>query len=233
MTEPTRYPKNAAGQFYVENGCCIFCKQPHVQAPELMGFDEEALHCFFERQPETEEEAYHAIRAVWGSCAGCLRYGGNDPTILRRLIEIGEADACDYPGPSDLKPVLRNHVTFKVATNASDATELGSVLDLATWIRNYLMARSPRYEVSNITLSDDIVQFTYTWTGTIFHTLLIQSAEPNRWLVSHSPEPQPGSIAVSFALDDLLKSDARVRDICWYFAEEWNGSRAQWQETPY
>ena len=82
-----RFPKNASGPFYVENGMCITCMAPQHEAPDLMGFDEEAHHCYFMRQPSTPEELGRAVRAVWVSCCGAVQYAGNDPTIHRLIAE--------------------------------------------------------------------------------------------------------------------------------------------------
>lgn len=90
-----RYPLNAAGDFYVENEACMTCMAPHVQAPELMAFDETADHCYFKRQPANREELERAIAAVCFSEIQALRYGGTDEYVLRRLAEEGNADCCD------------------------------------------------------------------------------------------------------------------------------------------
>lgn len=86
---PSRFPLNAPGDFFVENGMCIACTAPEHEAPELMAHtDEEVYHCYFRRQPETPEEVEHAIRAVYVSCCQAVRYGGNDPKILGRLEKL-------------------------------------------------------------------------------------------------------------------------------------------------
>lgn len=91
-----RYHLNADGDFYVVKDMCIFCMMPEDQAPELMGFDEEVSHCYFKRQPGNPEELEHAIAAVSSSEVQGLRYAGNDEYVLRRLIEEGAAECCDW-----------------------------------------------------------------------------------------------------------------------------------------
>jgi hypothetical protein len=88
-------PGSAPGPFWVEEGCCAFCEAPLVEAPELMEFDERP-HCRFRRQPQTEEELEHAIRAVQVCCTGAVRYGGDDKEILDR---IHWARSCDQLPP--------------------------------------------------------------------------------------------------------------------------------------
>jgi hypothetical protein len=93
--ERERYPQNAAGDFYVEKDLCMMCMMPEVEAPELMGFDQEAWNCYFKRQPSTPNELAHAIAAVASSEIQGLRYAGNDPEVLRRLVDAGASDCCD------------------------------------------------------------------------------------------------------------------------------------------
>jgi hypothetical protein len=71
-----RTPKNAHGSFCVFKDECISCRAKiEAEAPGLMAYDEDHSSCFFERQPTTPEEEYRAIRAVWASCCGAVRYG--------------------------------------------------------------------------------------------------------------------------------------------------------------
>src|SRR2546426_5210227 len=78
---------NAAGPFYVEDGCCFICCAPEHEAPGLMGFYQDpsgthkGSHCYFRKQPKTRAELEQAIRAVWVSCCGALRYGGHDARV--------------------------------------------------------------------------------------------------------------------------------------------------------
>jgi hypothetical protein len=79
---------------------------PEIEAAELMGFDSEAMHCYFKQQPLTSEELEHAIVAVAASDIQGLRYAGSDQYILGRLIELGASDCCDALTPKEkLRPV--------------------------------------------------------------------------------------------------------------------------------
>lgn len=93
---PQRVPENAPGDFYVERGICTRCCIPHGEAPDLLNDPNvEFRECYFRRQPQNEAEIEQACRAMWGSCVGGPRYGGNDPKILARLCELGVAHQCD------------------------------------------------------------------------------------------------------------------------------------------
>jgi hypothetical protein len=103
-----RYPLNADGDFYVENGMCIICCAPEHAAPALMGFfsdpdgSNRESHCYFKQQPRTEAETRDAIDAIRASCCGALRYGGSDRRIIDALIQAGNGAACDN-APEDTK----------------------------------------------------------------------------------------------------------------------------------
>lgn len=91
-----RHPKNAPGPFYVQHQCCIACKAPEAEAPELMSHAEGAdYHCFFRRQPTTPKEFEHACLAVCVSCVEAVRYSGEDPGVLLRLYNLGAYSSCD------------------------------------------------------------------------------------------------------------------------------------------
>ena len=93
-----RVPENAPGDFYVEADTCLRCCLPHDKAPELMDDCKiDFRECYFCRQPQTPDEVEHAIRAIWVSELNCLRYGGDDQAIIRRLHELGCDGCCDQP----------------------------------------------------------------------------------------------------------------------------------------
>jgi ferredoxin len=89
VSEPKRYPENAAGPFYVEADLCIACRSPEAVAPNLVAANQH--HCYFKKQPQTAEEMEQAIRAVEHCCCGAYRYAGHDPNVMTRL----GSDACD------------------------------------------------------------------------------------------------------------------------------------------
>jgi hypothetical protein len=91
MGERKRYPENAPGHFYVEADLCILCGTPAAVSPDLVEMNEK--HCYFKKQPSTEAELAHAIRAVNSCCCGAYRYGGDDQHVIARL----SPDACDKP----------------------------------------------------------------------------------------------------------------------------------------
>lgn len=120
MTATPRNPKNAPGPFYVVKDQCLSCGAPEAEAPTLMGSCADAEGCYFRKQSETPEEVYQAISAMQVSCIEVLRYGGQDPAILKRLAELGASLLCDYPetGHAEIK---RNHVRFAMGASGAHA----------------------------------------------------------------------------------------------------------------
>jgi hypothetical protein len=94
---PNRFLGNSQGDFYVENGVCIFCGAPRAEAPDLIDHSKSDYeHCYFKKQPQTDDEIERAIKAIAVSCISGLRYGGTDEKILKRLYELGESAQCDH-----------------------------------------------------------------------------------------------------------------------------------------
>lgn len=92
------YPRNAPGQFYIENECCITCGVPVDIAPGLFAWDEEIEypgHCFVSRQPANEAEVDLVLEVMKRTEIDCLRYRGSDPELHRRLVQEGHEDQCD------------------------------------------------------------------------------------------------------------------------------------------
>src|SRR5262245_45332880 len=88
-----RAPEDAPGDFYVVVGECTLCVAPLAEAPNLMAACGHS--CFFKKQHSTAEEVDQAINAISVSCVEALRYGGDDPVILKRLHELGLGHCCD------------------------------------------------------------------------------------------------------------------------------------------
>jgi hypothetical protein len=131
-----------------------------VCAPDLMGFDETENHCFVAKQPANENEVYQAIKATWSAEFDCLRYSGQNPSILRRLAEAGASDSCDHKTLiQGIKPLLRNHVTFECAQIQSES-------EIANQFKEYVLNQNTeylRYRVSRITSDNSGVTFSFSW----------------------------------------------------------------------
>ena len=93
------YEENAPGDFYVEKDLCITCRAPENVAPGLIGYCDDISgakgHCYFRKQPETEQEIAEAVKAISMNCCGSYRYSGSDPRIKDMLREDGCEDAIE------------------------------------------------------------------------------------------------------------------------------------------
>ena len=133
------HPKNAAGPFYVLNGCCTACGVPTALAPELFAFDSNH-HCYVKRQPNSDAEMEKALHVIRGQELDCVRYRGTDGAILRRLAEAGEAHHCDHP-TAGVGLVLRNVVTFVISDSHHVSSNASRLLED---FFEYLKGRYPR-----------------------------------------------------------------------------------------
>jgi hypothetical protein len=98
------HPENSAGPFYVVEGHCTACQAPIPEAPTLIAWAEhDPYHCVFRNQPETPEELEQALNAMGVCCVAALRYGGDDPVILRALKARGMEDLCTKRYPSEAR----------------------------------------------------------------------------------------------------------------------------------
>jgi hypothetical protein len=132
ITAAIRHPRNQPGPFYVVDAECISCGAPEAEAAQLMSHDDKG-HCFFVRQPSTEQEVDAAIRAVWTSCCGAVRHGGSDTNILDRFARIGESSRCDEQRAAGPSLSIRNYVRFSFgnfASTGSMETDLKQILEL-------------------------------------------------------------------------------------------------------
>lgn len=95
------------------------CGAPQADAPDLITLDDE-VGCYFHKQPETSAEVDDAVRALLVSCVEAYRYGGSDPTVRRRLAQLGYQHLCDHPLEGQAV-VLRNQVRFSLGERGQAA----------------------------------------------------------------------------------------------------------------
>ncbi len=67
---------------------------PFTEAPGHFKYDERG-HCYVCKQPSTPEDENNMISAVSVSEVSCIRYGGNDPETLKKLVALNEREQCD------------------------------------------------------------------------------------------------------------------------------------------
>jgi hypothetical protein len=228
---PKPYPKNVEGDFYVEDGCCTGCMVYEHYAPNLVSFDESDRHCFIAKQPTDENELYQAVKIIWASETACVRYGGKNPRILKRLGEAGLADCCDRQHLiQEIKPLLRNHVTF-------ECLERQTELEIANQFKQFLVEQNTQHvhhKISKITKDESGHTFSYSWHEENYYPVWFNRNESiNAWHIFHSPDyEKTGSRGVSMQIDEWLRSNEKAFNIKWYGSKAWNDFLPEWRATP-
>jgi hypothetical protein len=219
--------KNAPGPFYVADGCCTACGVTNAIAPDLFASDANN-HCYVKRQPSTADEIDAALRVMRTQELGCIRYCGDDETILRRLAEAGESAQCDNASPEESYIVLRNHVTFTAKTPELRDWTCVTILQS---LEKFLLRR-PYTEIIRIppVVGDsNEANLLVSWYEGVFHRVTIHSlpGEEQQWLVRHS-----FNVGLSEFIDDWLKQSEEFDRVRWYSQEQWNGSK-DWLDRPW
>lgn len=222
------YPKNVAGDFYVEDGCCTACDVPNHYAPGLFEYDDES-HCFVARQPETNREIYQMIKAVCGSEVECIRYKGDDREILRRLAEAGQSDLCDQPKlVRGIKPLRRNHVAFELGGVESET-------QLALRFREHILHKSTeytRYKATAVKKDDSGAAFKFCWYENNYHRVGFgRTNAKDVWHAFHSPVSHAAH-SIILTVDEWLRGNREVANIRWYTETAWRRQTDDWQNTP-
>lgn len=130
--KPLRHPLNAPGDFYVEDGCCLSCDVPVETAPELFAYADG--HCHVKKQPSTPAELFRMIRTLREQEIGCIRFAGEEPALLRRIVEAGQGHDCDEPLPKQAAFRPRDSVTFRVERGPKGLEALCA--DFTAWLRS-------------------------------------------------------------------------------------------------
>jgi hypothetical protein len=220
-----RHPGNAPGDFYVENGCCLACGAPENVAPDLIDGGT-SQHCRFVRQPETPQELDRAIRAVWASCVSCVRYGGRNPDVLRRLALDGLADVCDHPSPDSLLERLPDRVALPAIRLRGCRAALAS---LRLWLEH---GSGNRATFSRLRTFGSAASFTCEWCGPpgIEFRCWISSRTPDLCVIALTGN-RDSFRGMAMVVHDWLASQD-VDEARWFTAKEWElgnaGTRLPW-----
>lgn len=178
-------------------------------------------HCFFKRQPVNAAETDSAIRAVWTSCCQALRYGGDDPAILKRFAEIGESSQCDFPPIPTPPKVIRNCARFEYETRDRDASIKENLKAIVAIVSESLV-RHPSQKCSRFKYSKTEASFRFHWgipsrdLSIRFH--LAQESE-SCWILRVS-ENDTAQVGLSMTLDTILRKISLFRAIEWFTEEE-------------
>jgi hypothetical protein len=228
---------NAPGDFYVEDGMCITCLAPEHEAPGLMGFLRDPKpgsngnsHCYFARQPTNSDETYRAIRALWAGCCGALRYGGSDPEIIQRLVDLGLGAQVDGPTDPRARPVLRDHVTF------ASAHASGKPATILAEVGRRLVLGYSNSSVTAVAERQGSASLLHSWSSEVPGMELVVGPSADgqgRWLLTvGTGGVHPATSSVAMHVDDALRADGSVREIRWYSQGDWSARRERWMPLP-
>jgi len=203
MAERSSPDAGARDGFYIEPDCCLLCGVPEDIAPEL--FRTGDASCFLIRQPRSPAEFDKAIVAMGSSEVDCIRYGGSEPGILRRLGEADMASFADDPGATVFRPLIRDRVGF-VIPGAPTAAEL------AVSLRSHLRANG-RYTLGK-SFRRRTVKF--AWSGRHFHSVRFKPADGPAQSARLFPAGPAALQGLARLVDDWLRSGCGAGNILWH-----------------
>ena len=220
MPPRKRYALNVVGPFYVEDGCCTACGVPQSIAPALFT-ENEHEHCYVRRQPGDEAETDAMLRVIATQELGCIRYGGSDPTILRRLVEGGEGDQCDEPAPRGVAPIRRDHVRFTVERRKTPWT--------ASEILERMVAFNARWRTTSLhEASAAVASVSVSWFEDNYHRIEASASnETGNWIIRHHGPPR-----LSDSIHDWLTQDPAFGSLRWQTREQ-SDADGTWTATPW
>jgi hypothetical protein len=95
MSERQAHPLNVAGDFYIENQCCITCDLPRTLAPDMFRYTDTKDHCYVYKQPETADQMERILQAMQGAEVLCVRCRTRNESLLQTLRKRGLDKQCD------------------------------------------------------------------------------------------------------------------------------------------
>ena len=104
--------------------------------------------------------------------------------VLRRFAELGEPGLCDTPPPADIRPVIRDRVTFEIT---SPDNAISSAADLAELFVEYLRALDATRQglqhcdcqIGPIVGDAATANLTYSWFEPEAHSVEFRQGPPN------------------------------------------------------
>jgi hypothetical protein len=227
-----RNPNNCEGPFYVVKDECMACGAPELAAGDLMSHDDSS-QCFFARQPSTQNEVDAAIRAVWASCCGAVRYGGSDSTILTRFANLGELSRCDARPAPEPPIILRDRARFEFRNPdgyGSGRSELKQIIQFVASSLSNQYTRS-----SNFRIWWSMASFRHHWGGSTFRNSIrfhVRREGTTRWQLSMS-ENECARTGMAIAIDNSLRSSPLFQEIRWFSEDELSCPNVVGKEHPY
>lgn len=190
------------------------CGAPESEAEGLMAHDGSG-HCFFKTQPKNPEQVDAAIRALWASCCGAIRYAGNDQSILVRIAELGESQKCDEnTGSTSVK--IRSRVTF--AHQCDDASIESGLRSIVRFISS-TRSQGKYSRCTDFRYSKSEASFVFHWFTDCSIKFRVKQIAGERWLVSIEDNEQ-ATAGAAMSLDKSLQASSQFTEIKWFTEDE-------------
>jgi hypothetical protein len=170
------------------------------------------------RQPYSSVELDKTIQAMWAAEVDCIRYGGEDDRIIRRLFEASLSRRVDHPAQVSAQEIVRDHVTFKMPAPQDNPKVLADMF-------RQEQKRRGRKVLPKILGRNTIW---LSWFGWHFHGVHFQkSSREDRLVLTLRSYALPD---LAFAVNDWLVSKGAT-SIMWHSRTERNGGSSS-RTTP-
>jgi ferredoxin len=214
-----RHHLNVLRPFYVDADCCTACGVPQATAPDLFDSDPDS-HCFVKRQPANGHEVDMMLLTMIRSELGCIRYGGGDTQIVRRLAEQGEEGLSDTDPEETIQRVYRDHVALR-HLKAPVTAEL-----LMNSFMAYLKGQPlpERYKFKDIQRDAEKSEMWVSWYEDHFHQISFSQTPHSdfEWLI----------VGLEFLVYDWI-SETALAEVTFFEQRDWNGLRCSGQALPW
>jgi hypothetical protein len=189
---------------------------------------------FFVRQPSTPEDVDAAIRAVWVSCCGAVRYGGSEGSILDRFAQIGESSRCDEQHAGGPSLLIRNYVRFSYRDFAIAGSIQAELKQILEFISTSLEGHSGG-DSSSFQYHQNHASFLFIWGGRDFRNSIrftVQHVAGIEWMLRLS-ENELALVGFAMSVDKALRRSQLFCNIRWLTEDQIPGTNAIGQLHPY
>jgi hypothetical protein len=183
-------------------------------------------------QPRTADQTDSAIRALWSSCCGAVRYAGNDRSILSRIAQLGVASSSDKELNPSPPTTVRNRVTFMYR---SASTSFESTL---REIVRFVADSRPKHsgcKCSDFDYGKSERSFIFRWGTSDFPNSIrfrIERSTGGKWLISIEDNDR-AKIGTAMSLDTALQASDSFAEIRWFTEDEEDGRGGTGTAHPY
>jgi hypothetical protein len=176
------------------------------------------------RQPETRTDLDGVIKAMCRAEVDCIRCGGQDPALARRIAEAGQ-------GVNGDQPVRGAHVKVRSTAIFTSSRSADSAEALAARLRTWLgRSDSPGTKIRPARFWSRAT-VVYTWNDFTWNRGLFRRADynrirfgaiagSNRFRADLRPGHPHAGIGLALSIHEWLAEGEDVTDVLWYAPDE-------------